>query len=1113
MTGSDTTIAIYGNGTKTPSHAINLQDEVGLVHANAKLEQEKLEIIAGSVNRSVYAYSRHGTPLWEYEVWDRVQALEMKDIDWDGEVEVMVGSEDRNIHVLDSQGNLRWRFFLPHSVLAVQAADIDQDGQIEILASCANGWLYVFSKDGDMLWKHHASDRIRALAVDDIDDDGNVEIVIGAEDELEILAVVDQQQVREQKARCLQAIRRSRPIEDVYAEMLSPGHNAVPSRPELRAYALACLANLPNATPAMFDIFEQYTKDTTVIVRKAAIQAIVTCAKLDKQRALQLLNTLAQDPDLDIKLAFIEQMLKLMEQDWSSGFAYLEHLFSEGSRMVRRAIVRRLDQLIDSFPAHAANRDIFALLLKAAQDEDSEWIRQEAARALGHFLDSHRERLIIYVHLFLVNELRPDVMELIGHYTTQPLIQNFVNVVMPLFRGITEDQAQENLQKAVQVVQEMAAFEYGKDMLKMYEEWYRLFTISTVEGMAAYRCPFTREDFGQDNQLAKLVVDVLKQMNTITHHLAIYLRRNGIFDRLTSLLDAQNAIAEVSNFVERTYGGSLMGYPIKRLPDYRLFGWLLQRWQKLILAQLQELRGAVELMVDLQTKTARNEERVAVLFKVSNTGRRAADNVKVSLLHSDDFDVIGNVSVEMETLLSHETLQAEFTLRLNPHRLRKEQQTPEISGSDYLTLRVEVAYRDAEQQLQTVEYVDQLELCNSMALPEFRYIPNRYSTGTPIHDDAMFYGRDEDVIGLRHNLADTEAKTVLLLYGQRRTGKTTLLLHLTRTDALREHISVYVDMQRESYNITVSKFLHNIANYIALAMNQKGYSVPLPPISEYAEDPTFVFDIFLSQVEAQLQAQKVIILIDEFEVLEDQIKKGRLQPEFLDYVRSIMQHHPNINFLLAGAHRFDQLTQANWSVFFNIARQYRLSKLNPQGAQDLIKKPVEGFLEYGPFTEEKICSLTGNQPYLIHLLCRALVDLCNEQRKVYVTINDVNAAWRGAMQTCASHFDWLWKELTFEEQRLLAVISELGKEEGRWLSYNEIEERYRYHHFSYEQKSLYACHKSLALADIVEVTWEDSIGTLLTSERVRIPAGLMRMWLLREKPLRLLTDEQQAKVV
>ncbi len=1113
LTGSDSTITIYGNGIQGPSSAIQLQDDIGLVHAYIRTDQEKPEIIAGSTNRSVYAYKNRGTYLWSYEVWDRVLALDMKDIDQDRAVEVIVGSEDRNIHVLDSNGKLRWRFFLPHSVLAVRAIDVDQDGQIEILVGCANGWLYVFNKDGDLLWKYRANDRIRAFAVADIDDDGNIEIVIGAEDELEIISVVDQQQVREHIERCLEAIQGNRPLDDVYKEILHPTHPGIPVLPELRAFVIARMAKLPNLTPEVFDTFEQYVKDNYVGMRKAVIQAVVACYALDPQRAMQLLHLLGQDTDLDVKLAFIEQMPILMGYDWRNGFVHLERFFAEGDRMVRRAVVRRLDQLIDKPYAQASSRDIFKLLLRAARDRASEWIRQEAARTLAHILDSYHERLIIYMHLFLASGLRPEIMELIGHYATLPLIRKFVTVVMPLFSHMQDDHILDNLGKALQVVQEMSALEYGKDMLKMYEELYRLFSINTIEGVAAYRCSLTRDDFGQDNRVAENVLNVLKQVNTITRYFGIYLSRDGIFDRLASLLDAQKAIDEVSKFVERNYSGLLMGYPIKGLPDHLLFSSLLQRWQAMVLTQLHELRGVVELKVELQTKTARSEERVAVLFKVSNTGRRAADNVKVSLLHSVDFDIIGNLSVETETLLSSETLQAEFTLKLHSTRSQKLQLAEDEFIIDFLHLRVEVAYEDEEHHLQTFENDDQLELFSTTVPQKFRYIPNRYSTGTPVQDNHMFYGRNDDVEALRHSLNDTAAKTVILLYGQRRTGKTTLLLNLARTDALLEHLPVFIDMQLESYNISVNKFLHNVAYYIAQAMNNRGYIVPLPEIKEYAVDPTFVFDVFLRQVETRLHAQRLIILIDEFEVLEEQIKKGRLKPEFLDYFRSIMQHHHSINFLLAGTHQFEQLTQANWSVFFNIARQYRLSRLSPKGAEDLIKKPVADYLEYGTFTVDKIRQLTADQPYLIHLLCRALVDLCNEQRKAYVTINDVNAASRETLQTCTAHFDWLWKHLVFDEQRLLAVIAELSKEEGRWLSYSEIEERYRYYHFSYERKSLYDWIKSLAVADMIVVASEDSIGMLSSSERLRIPAGLMRMWLLREKPLRLLTNEQEATVL
>ena len=1096
LIGSDKRIAMYGEGLHTSPYMIPLPEGIRLVHAHTKKGDERPEIIAGSTNRTVYAFTRRGEPLWDFEVWDRVQAIAMWDIDSNGEVEVIIGSEDRNVHVLNDQGQMLWRYVLPHSVLAVQAIDVDQDGMVEILVGCANGYLYVLSRDGDLLWKYHANDRIRSLKAADLDDDGNIEIVIGAEDELEVLQVVNQGQVRDLLDQCFSALQEQNSPVAVYVELLGS------SDPTLRALALASMAGLPDLFPDIFGILEEHVKDSYVEVRIALLQAVVSCYALDPARADGLLDKLSVDTDQEVKLALVERMPLLAKSDWERGFAYLERLFANGDRMIRRAVVRQIEQLIDIAHDRDSDRNIFIRLFKAAQDQESRWICQEAARVLAHFLDRHYERLIIYIHLFIVNRLEPEIAKMIGRYAAMPLVQKFVCAVVPFLEGVRDDQALNCLGAVVDALKEMTSLEFGKDALKMYDELYRLFAISTIDGIAWYRCLLAGKDFGPGNRLAVIVLSVLEKLNSVTRCLNIYMRREGIYDRLASLLDAQRAIDDASEFVERAYSVSLMDYPIKYLPDHVLFALLLKRWQTLILIQLNELRGKAELVVELQTRIARSEEQVGILFQVRNAGRGSADNVKVTLLHSDDFEVVGNLSVETETLLSQDTLRVEFTIRPRIERLE---------------LRLEVVYEDAEYtkntegRLKRFEFDDYLEL-QSAAAQEFCYIPNPYSTGTPVHDNEMFYGREEDLLALQDNLARTPAQTVMLLYGQRRTGKTTLLLHLANTSVLGEHIPILIDMQRESYNIDATKFLHNIAYYIAQAMINRGYPITPPRLEAFANNAPFVFGIFLDEVEKRLSGHKLIILIDEFEVLEEQIMKGKLEPEILDYLRSMMQSHPGVNFLLSGMHQIDELAPENWSVFFNVALQYRLSRLSAQGARSLITKPVEKYIEFAPYTVDKIRQLTADQPYLIHLLCRALVDHCNERRKAYATLNDINTVLHEAMQTCDSHFDWLWKQLSFDDKIALAVIAELGKDEGRWLLYAEIEEAYHHHHFVFDRERLQASIKFLKESDIVDIDAKGVSENAFVGVRVRIPVGLLRIWMLKEKPLRLIVGEQQITV-
>src|SRR5207249_8141367 len=114
---------------------------------------------------------------------------------------------------------------------------------------------------------------------------------------------------------------------------------------------------------------------------------------------------------------------------------------------------------------------------------------------------------------------------------------------------------------------------------------------------------------------------------------------------------------------------------------------------------------------------------------------------------------------------------------------------------------------------------------------------------------------------------------------------------------------------------------------------------------------------------------KLVILIDEFEILEQKVTEKLLDREMFPYLRSLMQHRRGINFLLSGTQTLKQLTAEYWSVFFNIARHHRLSKLSEEGATKLITEPVKQYLTYDPFAIAKIRRMTADQPYLIHLIC------------------------------------------------------------------------------------------------------------------------------------------------
>ena len=1072
-----------GSDLKGPAETLNtegIKSGIRLVRTHTSQEIQRLEIVVGSLDNHVYAYTRAGKMLWDYQTYDHILAICLKDIDGDGNIEIMIGSEDRNIHVLDHTGQLLWRYYLPDSALSIDAANADHDGNIEIFVGCGDGYMYVFNRAGDFLWKYEAHDRIHALRVDDLNGDGLVEIALGAEDKLEVLQVVDPGIIDKMIEECWQALCKEQPAALLLDTMLH-GSDSL-----LRAFALQKFSEQKTFSASDFEQIERFAKDHAPEVRKVLVRATLEHYPLSPTTASRLFESLRVDPEEDVINTFAVNLPDLTRYDWGLSLGYLKHFAENDNRYVRRQTVRVLYRLIDFHHeiSRENQRQIFELLLKATLDE-MEWVRQEAARTIAHFLDRYHEWLIVYVQRFITKEVKEEVLLHIASLASTPIIKDYLRVVVSLQARLGEENVLEKTQKCLDVLDEVLHLKFGKDLRLIYGELYHLLAINSIHELALYQGQLNIARFAPGNRFAQIIMDIFKEVSLISRLLRSHLRRDSIADQLASLLDVRTVIEKTEEDLEEVYSRQLKGDSIWRLPDHQIFALLLQRWHRMVDARLKELGGKAKLTVELMANQLRYEDQVAIWVAVSNSGRSSASNVRITLLQGDDYSVVGKKMFDFETVAPQDNKQAEFVIE---------------PGNSILNLRFEVVYDDAERTEKDEVFDDQLELSTSHQ--EFRHIPNPYTTGTPIQDSKMFFGREAEIAYLKDNLS-REAKTVIILYAHRRYGKTTLLLQLANIGALDRHIPVLIDMQRISYHIDIQRFLYKVAYAIAQAMKKNRLSVCDPKYSDFANNPTHDFIVFLESLDEALGDRKLILLIDEFEVLENQVTKKNLEPEIFDYLRDILQHRQNINFLFSGAHQIIEHTGHYSSTFFNIARHYKLNKLSKEGADALIQQPVAGYLEYEPLTSEKIHQLTNDQPYLIHLMCRAIVDYCNKKEKTFVTINDVNTVLREVMQTIHHYFNWLKEQVSREEVVILSALAEGGREDGHWLTLDELIELYQRFHIPFRREYLLDCLRKLIDFDLVENQANDPRDSVLDSSRFRIPVGLIRRWFLREWPLNL----------
>ncbi|MCB0112365.1 MAG: hypothetical protein KDE53_40855, partial [Caldilineaceae bacterium] len=288
-------------------------------------------------------------------------------------------------------------------------------------------------------------------------------------------------------------------------------------------------------------------------------------------------------------------------------------------------------------------------------------------------------------------------------------------------------------------------------------------------------------------------------------------------------------------------------------------------------------------------------------------------------------------------------------------------------------------------------------------------IDSPYITGIPLTDQqAIFVGRTDISAKIEQLIADRR-RPPLLLYGQRRMGKTSLLLNLRRLLPT-TIVPLYIDLQgAPSQASNDSGFLYNLArNMIKAAKSHDG--LLLPPLSrdDLAQDPFPQFDEWLDSVERVIGNNTLLLLLDEFEALDHALNSGRFDPTLvLGMLRHLIQHRQRFKVLLAGSHTLDELHR--WSSYFINVQVVKIDYLHEFEARQLIEHPVADFsLRYKPAASQRVWDLTRGHPFLIQLLCEEIVALKNQQdpsQRRLANLVDVEAAIPQALDHGRLFFD------------------------------------------------------------------------------------------------------------
>lgn len=320
-----------------------------------------------------------------------------------------------------------------------------------------------------------------------------------------------------------------------------------------------------------------------------------------------------------------------------------------------------------------------------------------------------------------------------------------------------------------------------------------------------------------------------------------------------------------------------------------------------------------------------------------------------------------------------------------------------------------------------------------------------YVCGDPVRPERseVFFGREDLLDQIRRQVI--QSGNVVLLEGNRRSGKSSILWHLEGVDAVPGWLGVYCSLQgaegsREGVGVPTAEVFREMANCIAKRIHTLGGDTPLPDgsilplgtklgiakacrkgISE--ESP---FSDFRDYVEVALEilvgkGLGLLLMLDEFDKLQEGIDNGVTSPQVPENIRFLVQTFSRFSAILTGSRRLKKLREEYWSALYGLGTRFGVTSLPEAPAKRLVVEPVKGRLTYAPEAVNRAIQLTAGQPYLLQCLCNRVFDMASQLKTRSVTLDVVNQA-SDTLVADNEHFASLWDYVLSDRRRFILAF-------------------------------------------------------------------------------------------
>ncbi|HEV8631652.1 MAG TPA: ATP-binding protein, partial [Thermoanaerobaculia bacterium] len=265
---------------------------------------------------------------------------------------------------------------------------------------------------------------------------------------------------------------------------------------------------------------------------------------------------------------------------------------------------------------------------------------------------------------------------------------------------------------------------------------------------------------------------------------------------------------------------------------------------------------------------------------------------------------------------------------------------------------------------------------------------NPYIAGGPVFAEELFFGRE----ALLQRILQTIHTNSLLLHGERRIGKTSILHQLRRRlermeDREYQFYPVYVDLQGTPEEKFFATLADQIFETLAPVVGDAGRS-PAVTRAGYSHHDLVreLHDLLRALQERSVKRIKLVLLIDEVDEL------NHYDPRVNQKLRSLFMKRfaESLVAVVAGV-RIRKEWEKETSPWYNFFEEVEVDAIAAASARELVLRPIRGVFRVEAGVAERITAISAGRPYLIQRHCLALVNRLHDEGRRTLTLADVEA--------------------------------------------------------------------------------------------------------------------------